>query len=231
MRRGLPAVALGALAACCNPARPLQAMPRGGIAVDVGVPAVLVRTASATFPVGDLVVGARYAVTDGLEVGARLHPAALVTATVAVQAGLTWHVTRPEGGVPAVHLGGTGLFLTNPRGWSDGPEESLRGALELEVLLHWEPLPWLWPYLVFEDAVELRDGGVIATVAAGIQCWVTDRVGLSAELGLTGIGQRSSALTASYVGASDHGALWIGLGFIHRVGPASPVAPGRRGGS
>lgn len=192
-------------------------MPRGGIAVDLGIPAVVVRTSSATFPVGDVVAGARFAVTDALEVGARLHPAALVTGTIALEAGLTWHVTRPSGGIPGIHVGGTGLFLTNPRTWTRGAYESIRGALELEVLLHWEPVRWLWPYLVLEDAVELAQGSVVATAAAGVQSWVTGRVGLSLELGLTGLGQRSSSLTASYVGLGDHGALWLGLGVIVRL--------------
>ena len=106
--------------------------------------------------------------------------------------------------------------------WGQAAEDALRGVLELEVSAHWEPLPWIWPYLVLEDAVVLADGTVVASAIVGIQSWITPRVGISVETGLAGFGQRSSDLTATYLGIDGHGGLWIALGLSYRFEEGRP---------
>lgn len=215
VRRSFALVPLAALLAtagvACNTARPLRPLAQGAFGLDLSLPATFLRTSAATFPVGNLVLGGRYGVRDDIEVSLHLHPATLVTGTLTFEIGATWHIWPTNSGLPALHLGSHVLVATNFPSWGQGAEDAVRGVFELEVVAHWEPLQWFWPYIVLEDAIVLADGTVVASAIVGLQSWITQVVAISVEAGIAGFGLRSSDITATYVGIGGHGGLWIGL--------------------
>jgi hypothetical protein len=206
--RGRAALALLAcLAAGCSASRPLRPLPPGAFAAELSAPGLWARTESATFPVGTLVVGVRRGLSRDVEVALRAHPLLLATGILGLEGAATWHATPARGVVPALHLGGTLSTLASPRHAGEGPGDSLRGALALDVTAHWEPHPRLWPYVVVQNALVLADARHVASAFVGAQARLAERWDLSLEAGVAALDERTRDYTMPYLGVGGRGVL------------------------
>lgn len=220
-RAGLPlvAAALAAAAGGCSAARPLRPLPPGAYAAEVSVPGVWLRDGAA-FPVGVPAIGLRRGVARDLELALRWYPALVADRIVGLESGAVWHARRARGWVPALHLASELSVLSAPAHLRDGPGHALRGALTAGATAHWEPLPWLWPYLVEQNAVILADGNVLVSVFGGVQVRISERWDLSLETGVAALNEPSRDYTVPYQGVAGHGAIWMSWSVAYRFGSA-----------
>jgi hypothetical protein len=229
-RRASPALAAAALclaSAGCSAARPLRPLAPGAYAAEVSVPGVWLSDRR-SFPVGAPALGLRRGLPRDLEVAVRWYPALLPARIVGLESGVVWHARRARGWVPALHLGGVLSVLAAPAQLGDGASHALRGAGTAEATAHWEPLPWLWPYVVAQGAVILEDGQPLASAFAGARLRVSERWALSVETGVAGLNVESRDYTLPYRGVGGRGAIWLSwsLEYAFGTGPRPERAPG-----
>ncbi len=224
---GAWALALSLAAAGCSASRPLRPLPPGAYAAELSVPGVWMHSAH-TFPVGAPALGLRRGLPGGFELALRWYPILLPARIVGLESGVVWHASAARGWVPALHLGSQLSVLGAPAHLRDGPGHALRGAMTGEVTVHWEPLPWLWPYLVQQDAVILADGTLLASLYGGVQLRLSERWDLSLETGVAGLNARTRDYTQPYQGVGGRGAIWMSWSVAYRFGPGA-AARGPRG--
>jgi len=216
-------VALGVFAVMlvgCATARPLRPLEPGTAAAEVAVPGVLVRTDTYRMPVGVALVGARYGLTEDVELRARLHAMTLVKGIVGVEGGGVVHALAPRGWVPGLHVTGDLIALTSPAHWGGSVGHSVRGAVSVGLLADVEVVRWLRPYVGLEQTVVLYDGEYVASALAGVQLCL-GRFELSLETGLAGLNHASRDYTEPYVGLGGRGAVWLSWGLAYRFGGES----------
>lgn len=228
--------ALAALALClagagCSAARPLRPLPAGAYAGELSVPGVWLSDRR-TFPVGAPALGLRRGLPADLEVAVRWYPALLPARIVGLESGVTWHARPAHGWVPALHLGGALSAMVAPAHLDGGPSRALRGACTADATAHWEPLPWLWPYVVAQGAVILEDGQPLASAFAGARLRLSRRWAASLETGIAGMNVRSRDYTLPYQGIDGRGAIWLSwsVEYAFGAGPGAsgtPAAAGR----
>jgi hypothetical protein len=227
MQGGRPGWSLGVLSVAalgCAASRPLRPLPAGTVAAEVSLPAVWEQNGGNTYPVGAPVVGVRYGVTDRTEAALRWNPGLLILGIVGIEGAGVWHVRAANGWIPAVHLCGTLSLMVAPAQLHDG----VRGALAADVTAHWEPLPWLWPYLVEQDAVILASGQHVASAFLGAQLPLSPRWDLSLETGLAGWNLDARRYSQPYLNVLGRGALWLGGAVTCRFGAAARPDPEKR---
>lgn len=226
-RGPLPAaLALVLAVAGCSAARPLRPLPPATYAAEVSVPGVWLR-GEQTFPVGAPALGLRRGFAHDLEVAVRWYPVLLPARIVGLEGGVAWHARPADGWIPALHLGTELSTLAAPAHLGDGLGHALRGAWTAEVTVHWEPLPWLWPYAVQQEAVILADGQVLASAFGGVQLRLSERWDLSLESGVAGLNVHGRDYTQPYLGVAGRGALWMSWCVAYRFGgsPGPARAP------
>lgn len=215
VRTALLLVACTALG--CATARPLRPLEPGTAAAEVAVPGVLVRTDTHRIPVGALLLGGRYGLTDDVELRARLHAMTLVKGIVGLEGGAVYHALTPRGLVPGLHVTADLIALTSPSHWGGSTPGSVRGAASAGLLADVAPLSWLRPYVGLEQTVVFYDGAYVASALVGVQVDL-GRFELSLETGLAGLNHDSRDYTAPYVGLGGHGAVWLSWGLAYRFG-------------
>ena len=216
-------LALASLLTACATARPLVPLGAGGAAVEASVPGVLVEGDTYVAPVGVLLLGGRYGLSDALEVRARIHAFTLAKGIVGLEGGAVYHVRPARGLAPGLHLTGDVSVLTSPAHWGSDLPEGARGATSLGVLADVEPLGWLRPYVVVDQTVVWYDGAYVLSAMAGAQV-ALGRFELSLEVGLVGLNHDTRAFTEPYVGLGGHGAVWLSWGLAYRLGAAAGQA-------
>jgi hypothetical protein len=218
--RALLFILAGTLVGCAT-ARPLRPLAPGTAAAEVAVPGVLVRTDTYRMPVGVLLLGARYGLTNDVELRARFHAMTLVKGIVGLEGGAVYHAFTPRGLGPGLHLTGDLAALTSPTHWGRSVGESVRGAASVGLLADVAPLEWLRPYAGLEQTVVLYDGAYVASALVGVQVNL-GRFELSLETGLAGFNRQSRGYTEPYVGIGGHGAVWLSWGLAYRFGGEGP---------
>jgi hypothetical protein len=192
----------------CSTARGLRPLATGEFAVDLSAPGVWTSNADAAFPIGTLVTGARWGLGGGREIRATLHPTELVVGVLSVEiGGVPWRTT-PDGLVPGLILSSDLSTMWKPAFLGNGLDDSLRGALDVSATVYWEPLTWLWPYVVHENGLVLYDGQYLSSLYVGSQFWITERFGVSLETGWAAFNTRTRRYTQPYLGIAERGALW-----------------------
>lgn len=196
----------------CATSRPLRPLEKGQLTLTASLPAVWLQSFGATYPFGTPVVGARYGVATDWELRGDVHLGGLPRGVIGIDLGTVWHLWPAEDWLPALHLEGTLNATMAPAHFARGPAESIKGAAELGLLVHWEPLDWLWPYVVSEHTLTFEFARYITSLMVGAQMWITPRVAVSVEIGWAGFNLDARRYTQRYVSIADHGALWMGLG-------------------
>ena len=204
----------------CSTTRPLAPLVVGEWAVEASHPGAWIETDGATFPVGSLVVGARYGVEENLEGRLALHIPPLALGVVGIDGGGTWHATTARALMPALHLNAELNLFSELSNWGEGISEALRGAGRLSGMAHWEPLGWLWPYVVWDHALVFADGQYVGSALAGFQFRPHARLEISLETGWAAYNIETAQMTQPYVGIASRGALWLGFGVAWRLDPA-----------
>lgn len=169
------------------------------------------------FPVANVVVGARYGLDPNHEARLHLHPLpAISSGIIGIEGGWVWHARAARGWQPAVHLTTDLSLFTYPPAWSDGVDDALRAAVDVAVIAHLEPAPWLWPYVVVDNAFVIAGAGWVGSVLVGVQTPLGERWEVSLESGLAGFNDDTSRRTAPYAGMLGRGALWLSLAVGYR---------------
>lgn len=222
---GLGVRALGTIAGCvllltsCATSRPLVPLDQGEVALEASAPSVL---AELDFPiqVPSPTIGARYGVGRGIEARVTLHPLHLFLEhrrILGVGAGGIWHVSGADGLVPALHFT-TDLTLFAPltgEGDPDDPPLILFG--DTAVIAHWEPLDWLYPYVLFGAAARSTNDGPITSLYAGVQLWPRRTVEVSLEIGWFAFSVDRDEITAPLI-SPGRGVLYVGGAVAFRIG-------------
>jgi len=219
---------LAALAAAtflgCAASRPLAPLAADQWAAEISVPGMWTKSEFA-MPVGSVVPGVRYGVTADQELALRFHPLFLVKGIIGIELGGTWHMTPAWGWVPALHLSATLSSLTAPAHLDDGLSHGLRGAVAVDTIAHWEPWPWLWPYVVLQNALVLSNGRYVGSFLFGAQAQVGRSWAVSLETGLAGFNARDRDYSQPYLGLGGYGAIALSWSVTYRFAAPSPTTP------
>jgi hypothetical protein len=186
------------------------------MAAELSIPAVWMRSETATFPVGSPVAGLRLGVTDTVEIAGRFYPLLLARGIVGLESGSVWHSRPARGWIPGLHVGALVSVLAAPEHLADGVAGGLRGAAAIEGTAHWEPSPWIWPYVVAQGGIVLSAGRPVASVYTGAQARVTERWDVSLEAGIAGLNEWTRDYAQPYLDVGGHGAVWIGAAVTYR---------------
>ncbi|MCK5687733.1 hypothetical protein KAI87_00620 [Myxococcota bacterium] len=217
------------LLSSCGLSRPLRPLKSGAVAAEFSIPAVLVANDEFGFPVGDLVVGGRYGLSEDQELRLRIHPMPLLVAGVVVlEAGGVWHVQKADGYIPALHIAADLSMMTHPSSWGQSSSEKFRGALAAKAILHFEPLDWLWPYIVYDQAIIFEGLKPVPSLMVGVQFLTQESMEFSVEGGVSGFTERADLYTQPYVSPGDYGVWYLGFGFTWRFESTDEAGPSQK---
>ncbi len=211
------------LCTSCSTTRPLAPLQAGTFAAELSAPAVLTAGDSFATPVGTLLLGGRYGISDKAEVRLRLHLLPLAVGVVGIEGGGVMHVLPAAGWRPGLHFTGDLSLFVNPGRLGVHPARWARGAVAGAAIAHWELLRWLWPYIVFDNALMLYDATYVGSFFTGVQLRFARHWELSLETGIAGFNDDSAARPEPYVGFGGYGALWLSWGLAYRFGAANEV--------
>jgi hypothetical protein len=199
----------------CATARPLVPLDEGQFRIDLAFPSAI--NATPFFPVSSPTIGVRAGVSKGAELRATLHPIHLFLEhrpILGIGTGAIFHLTPADGWIPALHFTGD-LTMFAPLASGEGPDVSIAG--DAAVIAHWEPLSWLYPYLLLGTAVASHQSEPITSIYAGAQLWPRGAVEVSLEAGWFAFSVDADEITQPLVGPS-RGVLYLGGALSVRLG-------------
>jgi hypothetical protein len=204
----------------CATARPLAPLREGQLAIDGALPSVWFDS-DPPLRIPSPTIGVRYGVTDSTELRFTLHPLHLFLEhrkILGAGGGGIFHLSPASGWIPALHFTAD-LTLFVPLEGGGGPGAIAIG--DAAVLVHWEPVSWLFPYLVFDAAAATHQNTPITSLYAGLQIWPHGIAEFSLELGWFAFSVDRDRITSSLVG-SGRGLLYAGGAVAIRLGKRWP---------
>jgi hypothetical protein len=208
------------LLASCSTARPLAPLRQGQVALEGSLPSVWFES-DPPLRIPSPTIGARVGVSEKVEVRATFHPVHLFLEhrkILGLGGGGIFHVSPADGFIPALHFT-SDLTLFVPLEGGGGPKAIAVG--NLAVLAHWEPVSWLFPYLVFDAGAASNQNTAITSILAGLQVWPHGFMEVSFELGWFAFSVDRDAITSSLIG-SGHGLFYVGTAIAFRLGKRWP---------
>lgn len=185
-------------------------MAPGAWAAAASVPGLIIYNGYLGFPVANLALEGRYGIDQDLELKMGLLPLLLGKGVLGLEVGATRHVFLAQGWRPALHATVELNILSKPSHYGQGFAESFRAATALTLTAHWEPVEWLWPYMVTQNSVVLVGGQLLTSLFAGAQWWSSHNVSFSFETGWAAWNTTTKNYTQPYLGIAGHGGVWIG---------------------
>lgn len=202
----IPAIAIFALvAASCAPSHAGKTVGRGVLQAEGSLGGPFFDNLGVTIPMPNLPLGARYGVTDQIDVNAHLNALPLVMGGfMALDAGITWGLLRARGETGFNLATGAGFALMTD--FSTAARVSPLFDMAASYQIH-----WLVPFVGFEMALDLWSGEVITNPYGGFEVEVGD-VSFSAAMVWFHPAYDTSASTVEYVSPRDRGAVGALLG-------------------
>jgi hypothetical protein len=131
-----------------------------------------------------------------------------------VGTGAIFHLSQADGWIPALHFTAD-LTLFAPLEGGEGPAAIVAG--DAAVIAHWEPLPWLFPYVLLDAAAASHQDLPITSIYAGVQLWPRCLVEVSGEVGWFAFSVEGDEITVPLIGPG-RGLLYVGLALSVRLG-------------
>jgi hypothetical protein len=213
--RWIPALLLPSILGGCAIARPLVPLKEGELRAELALPAAL--NEAPFFPVGSPVIGLRAGVSRGAELRVTFQPVHLFLEhrpILGIGTGAIFHLSPAEAWIPAVHFT-SDLTMFAPVGGGRGPEAIIAG--DAAVIAHWEPLSWLFPYVLFGAAAASHQSQPLTSLYAGLQLWPGGVVECSLEAGWFAFSVDGDEITQPLIGPS-RGVLYLGGALAVRLG-------------
>lgn len=167
-------------------------------------------------------IGARYGVATDVEARLTLHPLHLFLEhrkILGLGAGGIWHVSPAKGWVPGLHFTAD-LTVFAPITGDGAPDDPpLLLVADSAVIAHWEPLDWLYPYVLFSAAAKSTNDGPLTSLYAGFQLWPRGLLEISLEVGWFAFSVDADELTVPVL-SPGRGVLYLGGAAAFRFGGA-----------
>ncbi len=207
--RRVALVVLTLSSAGCSTVQPLRPLEPGDFALEGSLVGVFLRE-DFVYAGAQPLIGARYGLTDTLELRGHLHPVGLFASVLSGDLGIVWH--GPRVGEVRFHGALDAWWLSDPRANTGG----LRGLINARSLVHWEASEVVWPFATLDAGLAFDDGDFVPGVGTGLQfplgVWE-----VSIEARLSAFDERTNDFSQPYVGIGGQGILYGGIGLAYRL--------------